>query len=132
MKIINLLESEVISKLFIFQFDLLDQGKFRKMGIFDMNDSEMERKFRGKAFLFEHTVLCTEFADKSERPQKLSYRTHMVIDDINFIDTNNKDAFKFVTMNGREVEFYTEHSTFQEWMKILTSIEEKGNKLLKN
>uniref|UniRef100_A0A336MQB8 CSON015274 protein n=1 Tax=Culicoides sonorensis TaxID=179676 RepID=A0A336MQB8_CULSO len=109
-------------------FDLMEQGKFKKMSIFTMFDPEIGRRFRGKAFLFEETLLCTEFIEKTE---KLQYRVHISIDDIMFIDTDNKEGFKIITNEGRETDFYADLLKIQEWLKLLTANDE-NNVILRN
>lgn len=89
-----------------------------------MFDSDVGRRFRGKAFLFEQTLLCTELIEKST---KLQYRTHIILDDVMFIDTDNRDGFKLITANNKETDFYADLLMIQDWIKLLTACDDRGN-----
>lgn len=93
------------------------------MNEFHMLDSDVGRRFHGKAFLFEQTLLCTEFV---ERTTKLQYRTHIILDDVMFIDTDNKDGFKIITANNKETVFFADLLKTQDWVKLLTAVDERG------
>lgn len=88
-----------------------------------MFDSDVGRRFRGKAFLFEQTLLCTETIEKTG---KLQYRTHIILDDVMFIDTDNKEGFKVITANNKETDFLANILVIQDWIKLLTPMDEKG------
>ncbi|XP_063707894.1 uncharacterized protein LOC134836635 isoform X2 [Culicoides brevitarsis] len=107
----------------VHEFDLLEQGKFKKMNEFTVIDFDANNRFRGKTFLFEQTILCTELIEKTS---KLQYRTHVVLDDVMFIDTDNKGGFKIVTASNREIDFISNGKypmlVIQEWIKLLTSM----------
>lgn len=114
-----------VSLISIFtQIDLLDQGKFKKTDIFQMVDTDLNRKFRGKAFLFEYTIVLTEFVDGNEA--KLQYRTHIAREKIQTIDTDNSGGFELVQENFRKTGFCGESRKAQEWIRHLRDGDGKG------
>lgn len=89
-----------------------------------MVDTDLNKKFRGKAFLFEYTIVLTEFVDGNET--KLQYRTHIDREKITAIDTDNAGGFELVQENFRKTGFSGESRKATEWIRQLRQVDDKG------
>lgn len=94
------------------------------MDVFQMFDTDLNKKFQGKAFLFEFTIVLTEFVDGSK--SKLQYRTYLARNKIQSIETDNLVGFELIQENFRRTGFNTEIRKAKEWLRFLTEVDDKG------
>lgn len=78
--------------------------------------------FKGKAFLFEHALLCTVY---DMLKGEYLYRTHIMLDDILYIDADKQGTFK-INLDDKEVEFSTDKQTVEEWIDLLTRTDDRS------
>lgn len=78
--------------------------------------------FKGKAFLFEGALLCTEF---DEIRSLFNYRTHIVLDDILYIDADKQGTFR-VNLDDKEVDFSANKATVENWIDLLTRTDDRS------
>lgn len=66
-------EKSVLTRSFIssLQFNILHQGKFRKMDKFDIYEKYSNYRYKGRLFLFDKSLVYTE-----ERTKRLIYKGH--------------------------------------------------------
>jgi hypothetical protein len=105
-------------KLFLpFQINLMTQGKFRKMGKFDMFDHTLKRRYYGKVFLFDKCIMYTEDIGDD----KLEYRGHYERNQFGMSGYDGKSKLVLFSekIGYKEVEFYAEINQLEEWYKIL-------------
>lgn len=78
--------------------------------------------FKGKAFLFEQALLCTVY---DMLKGEYLYRTHIMLDDILYIDADKQGTFK-INLDDKEVEFSTDKQTVEEWIDLLTRTDDRS------
>jgi hypothetical protein len=95
----------------------MTQGKFRKMGNFDMFDHTLKRRYHGKVFLFEKCIIYTEQIAED----KLEYRGHYDRDLFGISEYDGKQKFVLFSekIGYKEVAFFTEINRLEEWYGIL-------------
>lgn len=83
-----------------------------------MSDTTVNRKFHGKLFLFEKSLLLTELLEKAD-DKKLQYRSHVLRSDLERISTDNKGFFELL-IGTRTVTLYSDLIKTQEWIRLLS------------
>lgn len=83
--------------------------------------------FNGKAFLFERALLCTEV---DEVKSLFSYRTHIVLNDILYIDADKQGTFR-VNLDDKEVDFSANKATVEKWIDLLTRTDDRSEYIRK-
>lgn len=98
----------------------MHQGKFQKVSEFEIYDSDLKRKYKGKVFLFDKCIIYTETLNK----QKLYYRGHFRHETLGFTFEEGKNNFSlYVDKRGnQEIEFISDFNTIQLWIKLLSNM----------
>lgn len=118
------LQKLIFSKLFSsFQVNIFTQGKFRKMGEFEIQDNEQRRRYKGKFFLFEK---CSVYAETIEDngSSLLEYRGHYQHTKFGMVWREGKSKFRlFERRSGhKEIELHSDIVTVNEWAGIIQEI----------
>ncbi|XP_063707904.1 uncharacterized protein LOC134836652 [Culicoides brevitarsis] len=108
------------------QFNIFEHGKFKKAADFEMFNSAQGLTFKGKAFLFEGALLCTEW---NETQRLFYYRTHVELNDILYIDADKPGMFR-INLDDKEVDFMGKKATIDEWIDLLTRTDDRNSSVL--
>uniref|UniRef100_A0A336M4M9 CSON009781 protein n=1 Tax=Culicoides sonorensis TaxID=179676 RepID=A0A336M4M9_CULSO len=108
------------------QFNMFEYGKFIKASDFEMIDTKQNIHFKGKAFLFEKALLCTEF---DELKVLYYYRTHILIDDILYIDADKQGTFR-INLDDVEIDFTSNKEIIEKWIDLLTRTDNRNSSVL--
>lgn len=98
------------------QFNTLKQGKLQKSADFNIFDCEPKqiKKFQGKAFLFDNSLLCT----KTKTNEEFHYYSHIERSDI-VVVTFFSEYITLILNNDCEIRLYGETKVMQEWNDLL-------------
>lgn len=79
--------------------------------------STVNKRFTGKLFLFEQSLLLTEIM---EQTKKLQYRSHALRSDFERINTDNKSVIELI-LGTRIIGLYSDTLIkTQDWIKLLS------------
>lgn len=87
-----------------------------------MFNSAQGLTFKGKAFLFEGALLCTEW---NEMQRVFYYRTHVELNDILYIDADKPGTFR-INLDDKEVDFSSNKATIEQWIDFLTRTDDRS------
>lgn len=100
------------------QINLFHQGKFVRQNEFDVYDQDTRRRYRGKVFLFERSIV---FAEKLEE-KVLHYRGHYPKDITGIREYDEGKKFElFIGRSGhRQIEVSSmEFGLIQTWVQLV-------------
>lgn len=103
-----------------FQINPRHQGKFLKVSEFDVFETDVRRKYKGKVFLFDKCIIYTETLGKN----KLSYRGYFRHETLGFTFEDGKNNFVLYAgkKGHQEIEFTADPNTIQLWIQALSAV----------
>lgn len=87
---------------------------------FELNDSKLKRKYRGKVFFFENCIIYTEMMSK----ERLEYRGHFLREDVGCdFDKRTKITLYNIRPLQDQIELYhPDTNTMTQWYYKITEI----------
>lgn len=103
-----------------FQIDLKLQGKFKRMSEFRMKDEEQSRKYNGKVFFYEKSIIYTERKDKAH----LEFSGFFDCSLLGIVYSRKSTEFILERYsNKKTVKFHSnDHNVIVEWLTLLEEV----------